>query len=110
LENLTVTARALAPAAHHRAVVAEARRTGQLGQPRGQDACDLRGHVRAQRDHLSALGLDEAQHFVRIERTETALEHLRVFEHGQRHDLVTVQLEAARDPAGQLGLMASDWR
>ena len=67
-------------------------------------------HVGAQRDDLTALRLDEAQHFIRLQCPQAALEHFGVLEHGQGHDLVTVKLEAARDAARELTLAARNGR
>ena len=74
----------------------------RLREARAHDAGELRRHVRTQCDHLARLRLDETQHLIGVEGAQTAFQHALVFEDGQRHELVAVELEAAEQFAGQL--------
>ena len=81
LRDLAVAARAPALAAKHAALVAEPKRRRLIGQPRRDDARDLRRDVGPQHRDLTALRLDEAQQVAALERVVAALHDLGVLEH-----------------------------
>ncbi len=101
LRHLPVAARTPLPAPHHGALVAEADRPRLVREPRRDHASDLRRHVGSQRRDFPRLGLDEAEHIRRIERTKPALEDLGELERWGRDELVAVQGEMREHAASE---------
>ena len=91
LRDLALTTSPLPLPPQDRALIAETRGAWHVGEARPDEARNLRGDVRAQRHDGAGLWLDEAQKLVFYLRTKSALEHRRVLEDGQGHELVAVK-------------------
>ena len=90
-------ARATAAPAHHGALVRQPDGSRPPAQAGRDHARNLGRHVRPERSDLAGLGLHEAQHVGRVERSEAPLENLGELEHGRRDHRVAVQGEPVQN-------------